>query len=146
MKNSKNTAGKLLLAGAAAIGASAAAVSIRGKAGDRDREERAAMFRAADDEIATMKAKRTATVLYLVSVGFFLAAIVATGFDLWAAWSLTGFGTALMGAAWTHEDDFRARFAWIPLTLGTLLFICSFITFCVTRADSFLSFIQSFFT
>ncbi|MGC0239532.1 hypothetical protein [Arthrobacter sp. SD76] len=143
METLKNMPGKLLrLVGAVAVGASGAAASRRASARVRKREEEAAMFRAADEEIAALESARTVLVMYVLAAVVSLAAgiTVVLGFP-WAGWALIGFALGAMGAAWTHAKDRRARYAWVLLIGGALLFIASLITSVFAESDALISFL-----
>jgi Flp pilus assembly protein TadB len=133
----RKTVGKVLLAGAATIGASAVAASITAAGKSRKQAEMASMFRDADEEVAAEADRRRVRTLSLMSVGTFLVAAVVSWSYIWVGWTLIGAAISMLGMSWHHMTGTRARLSWILTGLGFVIFIGSFIALLLTNWGSF---------
>jgi hypothetical protein len=128
----KSTAGKALLAGTAAIGASAVAASMTAAEKRRKQAQMESLFRAADEELAAEAARRRVRNLSLLSVGTCLVAAVVSWFHFWAGWTLIGAGISMLGFSWNGMTGPRARLWWLLAGLGCVIFVGSFIALLLT--------------
>jgi hypothetical protein len=134
--STRNAAGKVLLAGAATIGASAVAASMTAAGKRRKQAEMESLFSAADEELAAEAARRRVRNLSLLSVGTCLVAAVVSWFHFWAGWTLIGAGISMLGFSWNGMTGSRARLWWLLAGLGCVIFVGSVIALLLTNWGS----------